>query len=64
MEVIQQCDQERIFFGSDFPCGGAETQRYELEKIKALGLSAKLSKRILYENIVRLLGLEVPNDAR
>jgi uncharacterized protein len=63
-EVVQRCDQERIFFGSDFPCGGAETQRYELEKIRSLELSPKLNDRILHENIMRLLRLEVPHGKR
>jgi len=57
-EIIQSCDQERIIFGSDFPCGGAETQDYEIQKIQGIGLSPQLERKIFADNIVRLLHLE------
>lgn len=56
-EIIRTCDNERIVFGSDFPCGGAVTQAYEMQKIKELRLEPLTEEKIMFRNITRILGL-------
>ena len=56
-EIISVCDNERIIFGSDFPCGGAGTQTYELTKIRELKLNSETEEKILFRNVARILNL-------
>lgn len=56
-ELVRTCDTDRIVFGSDFPCGGAHSEWYEMEKIREHRFGAEIERKILGGNIARLLGV-------
>jgi len=57
--IIRQCDPDRIVFGSDFPCGGTNSEVYEMDKIREHHIGAEIEAKILGRNIARILNLEV-----
>lgn len=58
-EIVESCDNERIIFGSDFPCGGAHSEKYEIDKIREHHFGEVIENRIFCGNISRILDLEV-----
>ena len=56
-ELVRTCDTDRIIFGSDFPCGGAHSELYEINKIREHHFPQAVEKKILGDNIARLLNI-------
>lgn len=54
-EAVERVGRDRVMYGDDAPCGHPS---WELEKIKASGLSGEDLVRVLGENAKRLYGLD------
>jgi predicted TIM-barrel fold metal-dependent hydrolase len=57
-ELIRKCDTARIVFGSDFPCGGPDSEVYEIEKIREHHCGAAIEEKIFHSNIARILNIK------
>ena len=58
-ELVKSVGPDRVVLGSDFPCGGPRSERYEIDKIRENNFGKTVEDRILGGNIARILGLEV-----
>jgi predicted TIM-barrel fold metal-dependent hydrolase len=54
-EAVERVGRDRVMYGDDAPCGHPS---WELEKIRASGLSGEDLVRVLGENAKRLYGLD------
>ncbi|MCQ2468053.1 MAG: amidohydrolase family protein [Clostridia bacterium] len=55
-DMIHAFGAERVFFGSDYPMWPVDV---DVERFKALGLSAEEEEKILWSNIVNFLNLDL-----